>query len=53
MKQRVDDVKMASVCQETEVDINKLDFWLLQNLKIMESLTVKEPVSWIEVDWGS
>lgn len=29
-----------------------LNFWLLENMKIMEELTIKEPVSWSEVDWG-
>ena len=29
-----------------------LNFWLLENMRIMEELTVKEPVSWSEVDWG-
>lgn len=29
-----------------------LNYWLLENMKIMEKLTVKEPVSWSEQDWG-
>lgn len=29
-----------------------LNFWLLENMRIMEELTVKEPVSWSEQDWG-
>ncbi len=29
-----------------------LNYWLLENMKIMEELTVKEPVSWSEQDWG-
>lgn len=53
MKQREDDIQVTSVCQDAETDINKLNYWLLQNLNIMESLTIKEPVSWSEQDWGS
>lgn len=29
-----------------------LNYWLLENMKIMEKLTIKEPVSWSEQDWG-
>ena len=29
-----------------------LNYWLLENMKIMEQLTIKEPVSWSEQDWG-
>lgn len=29
-----------------------LDYWLLENMKVMEKLTVKEPISWSEQDWG-
>ena len=29
-----------------------LNYWLLENMKRMEKLTVKEPVSWSEQDWG-
>lgn len=35
-----------------EKEKSELDFWLMQNIKIMEALTVKEPVSWSEQDWG-
>ena len=29
-----------------------LNYWLLENMKTMEKLTIKEPVSWSEQDWG-
>lgn len=42
------------VVKQQNQDVQKsLNFWLLKNMKIMEELTIKEPVSWSEQDWGS
>lgn len=44
--------------EENDIEIKeknvetKLNYWLLENMKIMEELTVKEPVSWSEQDCG-
>lgn len=51
------DVLEANESQENTCNIDNtsesdLDFWLMQNIKIMESLTVKEPVAWSEQDVG-
>ena len=40
------DVKTPSV----EIDTKKLDSWLIENLRIMEELTLLEPICWREVD---
>ena len=51
------DVLEANESQENTCNIDNtserdLDFWLMQNIKIMETLTVKEPVAWSEQDVG-
>ena len=51
------DVLEANESQENTCNIDNtsesdLDFWLMQNIKIMETLTVKEPVAWSEQDDG-
>ena len=51
------DVLEANESQENTCNIDNtsesdLDFWLTQNIKIMETLTVKEPVAWSEQDVG-
>ena len=51
------DVLEANESQENTCNIDNtsesdLDFWLMQNIKIMETLTVKEPVAWSEQDFG-
>ena len=41
------------VTKQQNKDVQKsLNYWLLENMKIMEKLTIKEPVSWSEQDWG-
>ena len=51
------DVLEANESQENTCNIDNtsesdLDFWLMQNIKIMETLTIKEPVAWSEQDVG-
>ena len=43
------DAKDNASIDEMQIALN---YWLLENMKIMEKLTVKEPVSWSEQDWG-
>lgn len=47
-KEYINDVKE----QEENLEM-VLNYWLLENMKVMEELTVKEPVSWSEQDCGS
>ena len=43
------DAKDNASIDEMQIALN---YWLLENMKIMEKLTIKEPVSWSEQDWG-
>ena len=50
-----DDVLVNGVNVETprvEIDTRKLDSWLIENLRVMEELTLLEPTCWLEVDTG-
>lgn len=42
----------VEVVNESLSSDNELDFWLMENMKIMEQLTIQEPSSWSEQDWG-
>lgn len=33
-----------------EIDTKRLDSWLIENLRVMEELTLMEPICWREVD---
>lgn len=46
-------LEIETPCEDEVINKKKLDFWLLQNLKIMEEISISQPVSWIEVDYGS
>lgn len=48
-KDDVHEIHEQQPAKEAEAALN---YWLLENMKIMEKLTVKEPVSWSEQDWG-
>lgn len=54
MRQKVIDKKLHNkeVLNQSKNSQVSLNYWLLENMKIMEKLTVKEPVSWSEQDWG-
>mgnify|MGYP006920141210 CR=1 FL=1 len=54
MRQKVTNKKLHNkeVLNQSKNSQVSLNFWLLENMKIMEKLTVKEPVSWSEQDWG-
>lgn len=55
MTQAVKNRKLQNeeVTKQQNKDVQKsLNYWLLENMKIMEKLTIKEPVSWSEQDWG-
>lgn len=47
---KVADVRNDVAKQTATVKTKNLDFWLLQNLSIMQKLSIKEPVAWREVD---
>lgn len=38
--------------KETNIECLELDYWLMENMKIMEELSINEPSSWSEQDWG-
>lgn len=38
----------VEVVNESLSSDNELDFWLMENMKIMEQLTIQEPSSWSE-----
>lgn len=37
---------------KVEIDTRRLDSWLIENLRVMEELTLLEPSCWVEVDTG-
>ena len=38
--------------KESNTECLELDYWLMENMKIMEELSINEPSSWSEQDWG-
>lgn len=36
--------------ESKKIDSKKLDYWLMQNVKAMEELTVLQPACWAEAD---
>lgn len=45
-----DNFTLEPEVMDVEINEAKLDSWLLENINIMEELSVFEPTSWREVD---
>lgn len=44
------DTKNIVEKESKKIDSKKLDYWLMQNVKAMEELTVLQPACWAEAD---